>query len=145
MSGALFRPNTWTACIYDIFSSGDTGVEATLLLHGTPPFHVYYTMQRDKEPPRELVKAFSSARGEMTLQPPYSGHYLFTFTHISDANYQKVPLQIPSIDQTVHPLASASFVSTGHGKQTLDSCSGDTVDVDVDLTVSFLSPPARRS
>ncbi|KAI0036593.1 hypothetical protein K488DRAFT_40635 [Vararia minispora EC-137] len=114
--------------------SGDTGVEATLLLHGTPPFHVYYRMQRDKEPPRELVKVFQSARGEMTLQPPQSGHYVYTFSHVSDTNYQKVPLNGSSIEQTVHPLASAKFVSTGPGRQIVNSCSGDSVDVEVQLT-----------
>ncbi|KAI0321354.1 hypothetical protein OF83DRAFT_1168509 [Amylostereum chailletii] len=117
--------------------SGDTGVAASLVLHGTPPFHVHYRMQRDKEPPRELVKTFHTSRAEMTLQPPQSGHYVYSFSHLSDANYNKVELKGPSIDQMVHPLATASFVnqgSSGRGEKTvINSCSGDVVDVDVEL------------
>ncbi|KAI0049256.1 hypothetical protein FA95DRAFT_1571322 [Auriscalpium vulgare] len=116
--------------------SGDTGVAASLVLHGTPPFSVYYRMQRDKEPPRELVKNFMTSRGEMTLQPPQSGHYIYSFSHLSDANYNKVELKGPSIDQIVHPLASASFVHSGDpGREKLfiNSCSGNTVELETEL------------
>ncbi|KAI0720132.1 hypothetical protein C8Q72DRAFT_878186 [Fomitopsis betulina] len=116
--------------------SGDTGVSASLVLHGTPPFQVYYRMQRDKEPPKEISKSFTSSRGELTIQPERSGHYAFTFLHLSDANYKKVNLNGPSIDQVVHPPAHAEFShreSVGRGKKKISSCSGSTVDVDVDL------------
>ncbi|KAI9512489.1 hypothetical protein F5148DRAFT_1162138 [Russula earlei] len=114
--------------------SGDTGVAASLVLHGTPPFHVYYRMQRDKEPARELVKTFYNSRGEMTLQPSQSGHYIYSFSHLSDANYNKVDLKGPTIDQIVHPLASAYFAaSSGRDRVTINSCSENSVDVDVNL------------
>lgn len=111
-------------------SSGDTGVEASLLLHGKAPFHIYYTMQRNKEPAREQVKAYQSTRGELLLQPPQSGDYTYTFTHISDANYQKVPLPGPSINQVVHPLAGANIVNAN---RPINSCSGESVEVEVEL------------
>jgi nucleoporin POM152 len=118
------------------FSSGDTGVAASLVLHGTPPFHVYYRMQRDKEPARELVKTFYNSRGEMTLQPSQSGHYIYSFSHLSDANYNKVELKGPTVDQIVHPLASAVFAgSSGRDRLTINSCSENSVDVDVNLMV----------
>lgn len=121
-------------------SSGDTGVAASLVLHGTPPFRVSYRMQREKEHPRELHETFSGSRGEMTLQPPRSGRYVYTFTHITDANYNKVELDGPTIDQVVHPLATAHFVQAGvrgREKATVNSCSGNTVDVEVELEVSW--------
>ena len=96
-------------------------------------------MQRDDEPPRELVKTFASARGEMTLQPDRSGHYTFKFVQLSDANYKKVELKGPSIEQVVHPPATADFADNQReygGKRTISSCSGSVVDVDVDLKVS---------
>ena len=111
-------------------SSGDTGVEASLLLHGKAPFHIYYTMRRNKEPAKELVKLYQSTRGELLLQPTQSGDYTYTFTHISDANYQKIPLPGPSINQVVHPLAGASIVNAN---RPINSCAGETVDVEVDL------------
>lgn len=120
-------------------SSGDTGVSASLIFHGTPPFQVYYRTQRDREDPRDLFKTFTSSRGELTLQPEHSGHYFYTFLHLSDGNYKKMELNGPSIDQIVHPLAAADFVPTtgnGRSKRTVNSCSGNTVDIEVDLRVS---------
>ncbi|KAH9947096.1 hypothetical protein B0H21DRAFT_778726 [Amylocystis lapponica] len=116
--------------------SGDIGVSASLVLHGTPPFYVYYQMQRDSEPPRELVKSFTSSRGEFTIQPERSGHYVFKFVQLSDANYKKVALKGPSIDQVVHPPASAEFANStpgGSAKKIINSCSGSMVDVDIDM------------
>ncbi|KAF8560070.1 hypothetical protein OG21DRAFT_1502415 [Imleria badia] len=116
--------------------SGDTGVSASLVFHGTPPFQVYYRTQRDNEEPRDLFKTFTSSRSELTLQPEHSGHYFYTFLHLSDANYRKVELKGPSIDQIVHPLAAADFIptaSTGRPRRMVNSCSGNMVDVEVDL------------
>ncbi|KAG1754906.1 uncharacterized protein EDB91DRAFT_259356 [Suillus paluster] len=112
--------------------SGDTGVSASLVMHGTPPFQVYYRTQRDAEPPRDLFKTFTSSRGELTLQPEHSGHYYYTFVQLSDAYYKKVALDGPSIDQIVHPLAAADFVG-GRGKTAVSSCEGATVGIEVDL------------
>lgn len=105
-------------------------------MHGTPPFILYYRMQRDKQSPRDLSKTFTSSRGELTIQPQDDGHFVFSVTQISDANYQRVDLKAPSIDQLIHPLASAEFVQTGHGRRRISSCGGNLVDVDVELKVS---------
>jgi nucleoporin POM152 len=114
-------------------------VSAALIFHGTPPFHVYYRTQKDNENSRELSKTFPSSRGELTLQPERSGHYTYSFVQMSDANYKKVELHGPSIDQVVHPLAAAEFASgqagTGRNKRVMSSCSGSMVDVDVELKV----------
>lgn len=92
-------------------------------------------MQRDNEPPQERSKTFANSRGELTLQPDKSGHYIFTFVAMSDANYRKVELKGPSIEQTVHPLASADFAESVSNRRTASSCAGDTVGVDIDLRV----------
>ncbi|KAH9081740.1 hypothetical protein EDB83DRAFT_2334467 [Lactarius deliciosus] len=134
--GDVLSPETCTVdeCLYLPNSSGDTGVAVSLILHGTPPFHVYYQIQRDKEPARERVKTFHNSRGEMTLQPSQSGHYVYSFSHLSDANYNKVELQGPTIDQIVHPLASAAFAgSSGRDRMVMNSCSENSVEVEVNL------------
>jgi len=60
---------------------------------------------------------------------------------MSDANYKKVELDGPSIEQVVHPLAAAEFVGAGGGggrsKRRVNSCSGGIVDAEVDLRVGF--------
>lgn len=121
-------------------SSGDTGVSASLVLRGSGPFQVYYQSQKDKEPPRELAKTIGGSRGEITLQPDQSGHYKFAFTHLSDANYKKIPLSGPSIEQVIHPLASADFatrdnITPGRTRRLISSCGGSHVDIPVDLKV----------
>ncbi|KAF8921998.1 hypothetical protein CPB85DRAFT_1247129 [Mucidula mucida] len=115
--------------------SGDTGVSASLVMHGTPPFQVHYRIQRDKLPAQDISKTFASSRGELTLQPERSGHYVFSFQHISDANYKKVDLHGPSIDQIIHSPASADFVGDrgAKNKRQLSSCEGASVDVEVEL------------
>lgn len=110
---------------------------------------MFYRTQRDNETPRERSKIFTGSRGELILQPESSGQYTFTFVHMSDANYKKVELQGPSIDQLIHPLASADFVNSntvsGKSKRTISSCAGDFVDIDVDLKVSNLVPRGLTS
>lgn len=105
-------------------------------------------MQRDKEEAREYSKTFNSLRGKLTLQPERSGHYVFSFVHLSDANYRRVELKGPSIDQIVHPLAGADFISGQAGaersKRIMSSCDGHTVDVDVELRVCIKSLPLRK-
>jgi nucleoporin POM152 len=99
-------------------------------------------MRRDNEAAREISKTFTSSRAELTLQPDRSGHYVFAFSSISDANYRKVELQGPSIDQIIHPLASVDFSEShgpGRSKRIISTCSGDTVDIHVDLRVSLIS------
>jgi nucleoporin POM152 len=136
-------------------SSGDTGVSVSLILQGKPPFKVFYQTKRDGESTRELSKTFHGSRGEITLQPdrsvghfqksllltPFvcrSGSYTYTFLRLSDANYENIQLDGPTINQVVHPLAAADFVKSSqtNGKQVLHSCSGSMVDIDVDLKVS---------
>lgn len=129
-------------CVHFDDSSGDTGVSASLVLHGTPPFQVYYRVQRDKEPPTELSKTFATSRGELVIQPERSGHYIFTFVRMSDTNYKKVELKGPSIDQVIHPPAAADFANrhagSGSNKRMISSCEGNLVNVQVDLRVSIV-------
>lgn len=84
-----------------------------------------------------MSKTFANSRGELTLQPERSGHYVFSFMHISDANYRKVELDGPSIDQIIHSPASADFLAGvgARNKRQMSSCEGDTVEVEVELKV----------
>lgn len=84
-----------------------------------------------------MTRTFHSSRGEVTLRPETSGNYTYTFSSISDANYQRIRIDGPAINQVVHPLASAFF--SGSGRSSINSCSGDKVDVDVELRVSLSS------
>lgn len=80
----------------------------------------------------------------MTLQPERSGHYIYTFVQLSDANYKRIELKGPSIDQVVHPLAAADFAETERSKRRISSCEGSMVDVGVDLRVGDQLRPFRE-
>jgi nucleoporin POM152 len=116
-----------------------------MVLHGTPPFKVHYRTQRDQEPSREEIKNVFGSRGELDLKPDRSGHYSYTFVALSDANYKKVPLNGPSIEQSVHPLASVDFRHREHGggRKQINSCAGSIVDVDIDLKVCHGSESSK--
>ncbi|KAG8913550.1 hypothetical protein FRC01_004485, partial [Tulasnella sp. 417] len=122
--------------------SGDVGVKASLVLHGTPPYTIFYTESKNREHAREQQKRITSARDEIVFQPESSGTYTYTFTHVSDKHYQKVPLtgEGRSIRKIVHPVASADFVRSypsrgqeGKTSSQMNSCSGKTVEFQVDL------------
>ncbi|KAL1739223.1 hypothetical protein HDZ31DRAFT_20074, partial [Schizophyllum fasciatum] len=113
--------------------SGDTGVRASLLLHGTPPFQVYYQAQKGKNAPITHAKTFQSSREEIIIRPPEEGDYTFSITHISDAYYKKEEVKTKSIGQTIHPVASAEFAGSGRRKQRMSICDNRSIDVDVHL------------
>lgn len=73
------------------------------------------------------------------MQPERSGTYTYTFLRMDDANYNGIKLNGPTINQVVHPLASADFVKSGdlYRREAMHSCSGSMVDVEVDIRVSF--------
>ena len=107
-------------------------------MHGVAPFVLVYTERHDKNPPKTLVKTFNTARGEIVLKPQRSGSYTYTFTHMSDRNYQKVPIAgTPSTTRHVHPLASAAFVRTGDARGLMSNCEGESIDMELDLSVRY--------
>ncbi|KAL0951581.1 hypothetical protein HGRIS_008263 [Hohenbuehelia grisea] len=120
--------------------SGDTGVTALFVFHGTPPFVIRYEVQRDNERPEPRQQTFATARGEMSIQPDRSGHYVYRVVSLNDQYYKNIPVGA-TYDQVVHPLATAGFVSdssTGgrspRGKgRIINTCEGQTVSVDVDI------------
>ena len=122
-------------------SSGGKGISASLVMSGTPPFQVSYSVQREDELPQELSKTFNAPKGEMTLQPSRSGRYIFNFIRLGDAHYQRIELQGPKIEQSIPEAAMAVFTSgtitPGSNKRLLDSCDAGIVGVGVELKVNF--------
>lgn len=123
--------------IHVVDSASDTGVTAIAILHGAPPFVLYYTIKHDRNPPKTVSKTFNSQRAEIVLKPERSGTYTYTFSHLTDKHYAKVPLQgTPTTTQQVHPLAVAQFVGRGSSAgNAISNCEGQTVDFELDLRV----------
>lgn len=112
--------------------SGDTGVEASLVLHGTPPFVVEWTEQHNGGPVSHRRRTLDASRGSFTLQPP-KGMYKYAFSKLGDANYQDIPLNGPSVELSVHPSASARLIRKGKKDEEVYSCAGNAFDINVEL------------
>lgn len=113
-------------------SSADVGVTASLVLHGTPPFQVSYKTIKKGGSTTTESKLISGSRADVTLTPGQAGSFTFQFDRLSDFYYKNELIDAPTMSLTVHPLAFAKFGKTE--KQTVQSCSGDIVDVPLDLT-----------
>ncbi|KAF8885158.1 hypothetical protein BD779DRAFT_1471742 [Infundibulicybe gibba] len=80
--------------------TGDTGMSALVSLQGTPPFELWYRIQRNEEPFHERSTLFKTDhQGEVLLEPAQPGRYVYTFYQLSDANYKKIELPGPKIEQ----------------------------------------------
>jgi nucleoporin POM152 len=92
-------------------------------------------VKHDKNPRRTITKTFNSQRAEIVLKPEQSGTYTYTFSHLTDKYYSRVPLEgSPSTTQRVHPLAVAQFVGGPNGV-TVSNCEGRFIDLELDLRV----------
>ncbi|KAL9062799.1 MAG: hypothetical protein Q9157_008621 [Trypethelium eluteriae] len=100
--------------IFDKCAQNPVGLAVDLDLTGSPPFTVKYTSQRKGA--RESFEAeehVPSLRGQVTLKPPTAGHYIYTFTEVSDDVYVGYSLRHKNLvlEQHVKPAASASFIN----------------------------------
>lgn len=72
-----------------------------------------------------------------------------SFNTLSDKHYSRQQLDIPPIEQTVHPLANVDIV--GNRRQKLYACSGDNVNVEIDargrspLQLTYLVTESKRN
>ena len=95
-------------------------------------------MKHDSNPPRTIAKTFNTQRAEIVLKPEQSGTYTYTFSHLTDKYYSKVPLEGSlSTTQRVHPLAVAQFVGGPNGV-TASNCEGRSVELELELRVRLV-------
>ena len=118
--------------IFDKCAGNPIGLRATLDLIGSPPYDVQYTVQRkdEKQYRIEHVK-LNGAREQIELTPPAAGHYVYTFTEVSDAVYKSLDLRSRNlvIEQDVKPSATAHFTGT----KSRIACVDSTASFDVTL------------
>jgi hypothetical protein len=137
-----------TLALLTWISSADTGIVASLLLHGQPPFQVTYMMKHESNPWVSMDEHFTSSRGKILMQPEERGRYQYLFTKISDAFYKDIGIVgTEKIEQIVRPLASAHFARPASGRKNrleVSSCEGSSVNIDVDLKVHYRFKSVRN-
>lgn len=117
--------------------SGPVGVKALAVLTGSPPFRVKYRVEREGKPAREYEQIIKRTREEIEFRPSAEGEVTYTFTGLSDSNYQHIDLSGPSFTQVLHPVASASFQGgsqAGVGPTvSLQSCQGNIAKAKISM------------
>lgn len=119
--------------IFDKCAGNPIGLQVSLDLIGTPPFDVQYTVQkRGARDHRVQFTKLYSLRGQLELTPLEAGHYIYTFTEVSDAVYKGHSLKHKNLvlEQDVKPAASAHFVELMPKRK---ACLGEPVAFDVRL------------
>ena len=118
--------------IFDTCAGNPIGLRATLDLIGSPPYDVQYTVRRkDEKQYRTEHVRLNGAREQIELTPPTAGHYVYTFTEVSDAVYKFLDLKPQNlvIEQDVKPSATALFT----GSRSRIACVDSTATFDVAL------------
>ncbi|ODQ65762.1 hypothetical protein NADFUDRAFT_51042 [Nadsonia fulvescens var. elongata DSM 6958] len=112
--------------------AGSIGVTADLSFTGTPPFMVSYRVIKDGRVLKTKTESILQARHQIEFKPESAGTYAYEFFSLDDHIYKGLPLNAPTyrVEQTVRPLAGASFVQRNLRKR---CCSGQSVDFDVHL------------
>lgn len=62
--------------------------------------------------------------------------YIYEFTALDDGNYRNRDPQIQAVSQTVHPQPNARFVDRLRSAQSLRTCLGEPMSLDVELSGS---------
>ncbi|GAP89866.1 putative nuclear pore protein [Rosellinia necatrix] len=125
----------------DICEGDVDGFEVAL--RGSPPYHVQYDVRSKPKTGSVSVarKEFDVVLGKASIQmdTAKAGVYSYTFSALSDNLYnndkkQMIPL---TLEQTVNPKPSASFVKPG---QTFKSCMADEIEHPIPVKLEGKAP-----
>lgn len=123
-----------------LFSPYETDAHVTT---GSPPYHVQYEVRAKPRSGSVSVsrKNFDAALGKASVQmdTAKAGVYSYTFNGLSDNLYNNDKKQTTQItlEQTVNPKPSASFVKPG---QTFKSCLADELDQRIPVKLEGKAP-----
>lgn len=118
--------------ILDKCTGSSIGLTIDLTLVGSPPFDVSYRLIKDKGEPEVKTLHIDRTRHQVRFTPESAGHYAYEFFNLDDKNYGKVKID-PStyrVEQTVKPLAGATFISPELRKT---ACIDEPVEFDVKM------------
>ncbi len=96
--------------IPDKCAGNSIGLLVDLSLVGTPPFQVFYTIQRSGGSITPMVERIDRLHAQLELKPQYAGHYTYHFSSISDAVYSdphSLGHKNVVLEQEVRPPAAA--------------------------------------
>lgn len=96
--------------ISDRCAGNSIGLLVDLEMTGTPPFKVTYnTIHPGGDSTFKIIET-NRHQTQLELRPSQAGHYVYSFSQISDAVYRTPrEIRIPKLEQDVKPLASAWF------------------------------------
>ncbi|EEB06780.1 nucleoporin Pom152 [Schizosaccharomyces japonicus yFS275] len=118
--------------------AGSIGARAELEFEGVPPFGISYRMSRNKEQSPIQYAHIDRTRYQLYFTPKEAGKYRYVILGLEDTNYGYRELKGPEFtkEQTVFPLADASFDKNSPDDLTKNCCIGDSLDIPVTLSGS---------
>lgn len=113
--------------------AGKIGINVDLAFFGTAPFSLSYEVMKDGASLEHQQLLIERTQHHLRFTPSAAGQYSYRFSALGDALYAEQPIG-PSglvMDQTIEPLASATFIGSF---QTNKCCINDSIDLLVDVT-----------
>lgn len=104
--------------ILDKCTGSSIGLTIDLTLVGSPTFELSYRLIKDGGAPVVKTLTIDRTRHQVRFTPEDAGHYAYEFFSLRDKNYANVKLdsKINRVEQTVKPLAGASFIDAAPRK-----------------------------
>lgn len=118
--------------ILDKCTGSSIGLTIDLTLVGSPPFQLNYRMIKDGGVPLIKTLVIDRTRHQVRFTPEDAGHYAYEFFSLHDKNYANIKLdsKLNRVEQTVKPLAGASFVDPSPRKK---CCIDEPVEFNVKM------------
>ncbi|KAI7869276.1 hypothetical protein BDF14DRAFT_1783098, partial [Spinellus fusiger] len=114
------------------------GMKFFVELTGTPPFTIEYTISkivgRKKVIIEEKTEHIDRSRYMFSYLPTSNGDYVYEFKTLGDLYYKSQSINDNAILQTVYPQPNAVFDNKLTTLDAVRTCSGETLDLDVNLS-----------
>ncbi|KAI7857423.1 hypothetical protein BDC45DRAFT_459107 [Circinella umbellata] len=118
----------------------EVGMRFAVEFEGTPPYTLEYQVVKHNGKRKSVVEKkrerIDRARYLFSYLPQSSGEYTYEFTSLDDRNYKNRKTGVQSIKQIVHPQPDAKFTGKKNKLDSIRTCIGEEIDLDVTLSGS---------
>ncbi|KAI9491678.1 hypothetical protein BDB00DRAFT_831699 [Zychaea mexicana] len=118
----------------------EVGMRFAVEFEGAPPYTFEYQVVKNNGKRKTVVEKkrerVDRSRFLFSYLPTSSGGYTYEFLSLDDRNYKNRETNVQSIKQIVHPQPDAKFTGNMKALQSIRTCIGDDVELDVALSGS---------
>ncbi|KAI9250213.1 hypothetical protein BDA99DRAFT_564180 [Phascolomyces articulosus] len=118
----------------------EIGMRFAVEFEGTPPYTLEYQVVKNDGKRRSVVEKkkerVDRSRYLFSYLPSSSGEYIYEFISLGDRNYKNRKTEIQSVKQIVHPQPDAKFIGKKKSLESIRTCIGEEIELDVALSGS---------